>query len=288
MANKPYYTINEDQAKLHISQGNEKIGKGIWSFSTLPGNEDHLLSTSTKGLLTNIPGTCSKHCENCFDSGCYAVASALRYHTAIIPAWGDNTILLRNGKLWEQLETFITFKNGKAEKYLREAHKQGIDPDAAVAKARELAVIKIFRVNVSGEIESVQELRQWNLLALAHPYIQFGVYTKNFEAVAAFLDGGSDFAENFVVNISQWNHCADAFLEKYSWAKLNVFEYCPNNRKDCDLPSEEIERLEKLPKCPAVTRSGHHAKTPDGRDITCTLCQNCYRKTGRHIGVWSH
>lgn len=288
MANKPYYTINEDQAKLHISQGNEKIGKGIWSFSTLPGNEEHLLKTKDKGLLTDIPGTCSKHCTNCFNSGCYAVSSALRYHTSIIPAWAENTILLRSGKLWEQLETFITLKNGKAEKYLREAHKQGIDPEAVLEKARELAAIKVFRVNVSGEIETVEELRQWNSLALAHKYIQFGVYSKNFEAIAEFLDGGSDFAKNFVVNISQWNHCADAFLEKYSWAKLNVFEYCPNNRKDCELPPEEIERLEKLPKCPAVTRSGHHAKTPDGNDITCTMCQNCYRKTGRHIGVWSH
>lgn len=288
MANKPYYNINEDQAKLHISQGNEKIGKGIWSFSTLPGNEEHLLFVNTVGLLTDIPGTCSKHCENCFNSGCYAVSSALRYHTSIIPAWADNTILLRNGKLWEQLETFITFKNGKAEKYLREASKQGVDAKTMKKKAAELAAIKVFRVNVSGEIESAQELRQWNSLALAHPYIQFGVYTKNFEAVAEFLDDGNDFAENFVVNISQWNHCADAFLEKYSWAKLNEFEYCPSNRKDCDLPPEEIERLEKLPKCPAVTRSGHHAKTPDGKDITCTLCGNCYRKTGRHIGVWSH
>ena len=288
MTNKPYYQINEDQATLHISKGNSKIGRGIWSFSTLPGNEEHLLKTKDKGLLTNIPGTCSKYCAFCFNSGCYAVSSALRYHTSVIPAWAENTILLRNGKLWEQLETFITLKNGKAEKYLKTAHECGMNPDAALAIAHQLAVIKIFRVNVSGEIESVQELRQWNLLALAHPYIQFGVYSKNFEAIAEFLDDGNDFADNFVVNISQWNHCADEFLAKYSWAKLNVFEYCPNNRKDCDLPPEEIERLEKLPKCPAVTRTGHHAKLPNGEPLTCSVCKNCYTKTGRHIGVWSH
>lgn len=287
MANKPYYTINEDQAKLHISQGNEKIGKGIWSFSTLPGNEEHMIETKDKGLLTDIPGTCSHLCDGCFKS-CYARASLLLHHNVNVKAWGENTLLLRNGKLWDDLELFIKLMNGKAERFLRQAREDKMNPDEALKKAHELAVVKILRVDVSGEIENVEQLRRWNLLALAHPYVQFSTYTKNFEAVAAFLDGGSDFAENFVVNISQWNHCADAFLEKYSWAKLNVFEYCPNNRKDCDLPPEEIERLEKLPKCPAVTRSGHHAKTPDGRDITCTLCQNCYRKTGRHIGVWSH
>ena len=275
---EPKYKIDPTKARLHLSKGNSKIGDGIWSFSTLPGNAEHLLAASTAGLLTDIPGTCSKHCETCFNSGCYAVSSALRYHTSVIPAWADNTILLRNGKLWEQLEIFITLKNSKAEKYLKEAHEQGIDPDRALARARELAVIKVFRVNVSGEIENVQELRQWNLLALAHPYIQLGVYSKNFEALAEFLDGGNDFADNFVVNISQWNHCADEFLQKYAWANLNSFVYDDHTDPE----------VAKLAHCPAVDAKGHHAKRPDGTPIQCSQCLRCYRKTGQMTAVHAH
>lgn len=285
---KPFYTINEDQAHLHVSQGNSKIGRMIWSFSTLPGNEEHMLITAEKGLLTDVPGTCSRFCESCFGHGCYAVRDAKLRNRTVIPAWGENTVLLRSGEVWDQLATFITLKNGKAEKFLDEAHKAGMDPDEALKKAAELAVIKVFRINVSGEIQNVHELRRWNLLALAHPYIRFGLYTKNFDALAEFLDDGVDFADNLTVNVSQWAHCADEFLAKYSWAKLNVFEYCPTNKRNHGLPPEEVERLEALPKCPAVTRAGHHAKKADGTDLTCSDCENCYRKTGRHIAVWSH
>ena len=31
------------KARLHISKGNTKIGKGIYSFSTLPGNKKHMI-----------------------------------------------------------------------------------------------------------------------------------------------------------------------------------------------------------------------------------------------------
>ena len=51
---EPLYKITLEGASLHLSQGNRKIGREIWSFSTLPGNADHLLVTSTKGLLTDI------------------------------------------------------------------------------------------------------------------------------------------------------------------------------------------------------------------------------------------
>ena len=288
MANKPYYEFNEDQATLHISQGNEKIGKGIWSFSTLPGNEEHLLYTSTKGLLTDIPGTCSKYCDGCFGGGCYAVRDAKRHNNATIPAWAENTILLRNGKLWDLLETFLTLKNGKAEKYLAEAHKLGVDPDHALANARELAVIKIFRIHVSGELENAQQLRRWNLLALAHPEIQFGMYTKNFEALAEFLDDGSDFADNLVVNVSEWHGVAKLFLAEYGWAHLNVFEYDDSLIAGGGMPELDKARLAKTPHCPAVTKEGHHAKLPDGSNITCDKCGRCYRKTGQRTAVYAH
>ena len=276
---EPKYNIDPEKASLHISKGNSKIGKEIYSFSTLPGNAEHMLYLKDGTLLTDVPGTCSRFCEGCAkDGACYAWRDAKLHHNATIPAWAENTILLRSGRLWDELETYLTLKNGKAEKYLDEVHRCGLDPDLALSNARALAVIKIFRIHVSGELESASQLRRWNLLALAHPEIQFGIYTKNFDALAEFLDAGSDFAPNLVVNVSEWHGVAKPFLEKYAWAKLNVFVYDDHTE----------ESVERLPHCPAVDAKGHHAKRPDGTPIQCSQCLRCYRKTGQRTAVHAH
>ena len=93
---KPKYIINHKNAKLHVSKGNSKIGKGVYNFSTLPGNEKNLLKLKTGTLLTDIPGTCSKHCSTCFSDGCYAVKSACLHSNVVIKAWAENTLLLRS------------------------------------------------------------------------------------------------------------------------------------------------------------------------------------------------
>ena len=154
---QPLYAIREDQATLHISKGNSKIGKGIWSFSTLPGDAEHLLTTSNHGLLTDIPGTCSKHCDGCFGHGCYAVRDAKLHHNATIPAWGENTLLLRSGRLWDEVDLFLKLKNGKAIKLLSRYWREACgfrpalpDLDDILASARGLATVKYFRIHVSG------------------------------------------------------------------------------------------------------------------------------------------
>ena len=289
MENKPLYEIDGATASLHISKGNRKIGKGIYAFSTLPGNGDHLITTSTQGLLTDVPGTCSKFCDGCFGGGCYAVRDAKLHHNVTIRSWGENTILLRRGDVWPQLRAFFAIKNGKAMKILSAFNKSGDGSyGEALAKAREAASVRTFRINVSGEIESLRELREWVSLAKDHPETQFGVYTKNFDALGEYLDAGEDFPDNFVVNISQWHGVADAFLAKYAWANLNVFEYDDSNVKGNSLSEEDVERLAKAPHCPSVTRDGHHAKNKDGSEVTCDQCRRCYRKTGRLTAVYAH
>lgn len=285
MTNKPYYNINEDQAKLHISQGNEKIGDGIWSFSTLPGNEEHLMENKKVGLLTDIPGTCSHLCQGCW-SDCYARKMGILHHNACIKAWGDNTLLLRNDKLWEELKTFLTFKNGKAIKALREGK--------SIAEAKELALVKTFRINTSGEVETAQQFDHWVELAIQFPMINFGLYTKNFEALGEYLDylaiNGLDLPDNFAINISQWNHCADEFIEKYADAwRLNVFEFDPTNRPGHGFSEEDVARLKKMPHCYGITKEGHHRTLPNGQAATCDHCpMSCYKRSGQRIAVYAH
>lgn len=291
------YNIKEEDAKLHISKGNNKIGKGIWSFSTLPGNDKHLLYINGKGLLTDIAGTCSKYCEGCAkDGACYAWRDAKLHHNVVIRAWGENTLLLRNGKVWPLLEEFFTNKNKKAREIIATEVQTDENPwDNILKKAREAAVIKTFRINVSGEVKDGDELIRWGRFAEAHKETQFGIYTKNYDAAIAYFTfysmtpGGAP--SNLVINISEWHGVADEHIKKLT-AKFpgmfNVFEYDDHNTKDCDLPPEEIARLDKLPHCPAVDKKGHHAKTADGKPITCDMCKRCYRCTGARTAVWAH
>ena len=256
----PKYIITE--ARLHVAHGNSKIGNGIYAFSTLPGNEEYLLYAKGE-LLTNIPGTCSKHCKECFNNGCYACNSAKQYHNTVIPAWAENTLLLRSGKLKEELIKFFD------------------------QKAKTKNPVKIFRINVSGEIVSMEDLEMWNELAILYPQIKFGVYTKNFEALDEFMQKHKSTADNLCVNISQWHGCANSIIEKYS-GHFNVFEYDDSNLKNNTLSEADKERLLKITHCPAVTSSGHHAKDKDGNDITCDKCGRCYRKTGKTTAVYAH
>lgn len=272
----PLYKVTEETATLHVSQGNSKVGKDIYTFSTLPGNLEHMLVIKGKDgaedqLLSDIPGTCSKYCDACFNNGCYAVNSARLHHNAVIQAWAENTLLLRSGRVWNMIDDFITKKNAKETK------------------------VKIWRINVSGELESVDDIKHWDELATKHPEVRFSVYTKNYDAVEAYMnklagEGKTGTQPNFIINISQWHHCADAFLAKYPKRSFNVFTYDDSNRKNAgaDLSDTDREVLSQLVHCPAVTKDGRHAKKPDGNEITCSECQRCYRKTGAETAVYAH
>ena len=264
------YNITEDYATLRIAKGNSKIGRGIYSFSTLPGNDKYLLRLNKTGeLLTNIPGTCSKHCDGCFNGGCYAVRDAKLHHNVVIKAWGENTLLLRNGKLWGMLEDFISYKN-------RNLKCPGI---------------KKFRINVSGEIQNKSELDNWATIARNHPEVKFGIYTKNYEALAEYFDdcmqeGGVGHPLNFIINVSEWHGVAKAFIDKYS-AKypniFNVFIYDDSRVEGSPFTDEEKAELKAMVRCPAVTEAGRHAKDANGKPICCDQCGRCYGDHGLGI-----
>lgn len=280
--NKVLYEIKEEEAKLHLSQGNNKIGKTIWSFATLPGNEEHIPTVKVKDSsgkptnesirLTSIPGTCSKYCDNCArDGACYAWRDLKLHNNVCAQAWAENTLLLRSGKVFDMLSEFINDKNAK---FLE-------------TKDEKQLKVKTVRINTSGEIENLEQFEAWNKLALSHPEVTFGVYTKNFDDLDKFIQKHGDTAPNFVVNVSQWKHVADEFLAKYP-KKFNVFEYDDSNKKDNDLSEEDKIRLAATVHCPAVNAQGHHVLDKDGKPITCDRCGRCYRKTGKVTAVHSH
>lgn len=180
-------------------------------------------------------------------------------------------MLLRSGKAFDEIDKFITEANKKYLKTNDERYHK----------------VATFRINTSGEIENLDQFNGWNELAKKHPEVNFGIYTKNFDVVKEFLETNENTADNFVVNISQWHHVADEFLEKHQ-GKFNIFEYDDTNRTGNELSEEDIERLKNERHCPAVTPDGHHAFTKDGEPITCDMCKRCYRKTGEITAVYAH
>lgn len=271
------YLIKPEDARLHVSKGNRKIGTGIWALSTLPGNQDHLLHIKGKGLLTTIPGTCSKYCDGCAkDGACYAWRDAKLHHNAVIKAWGENTLLLRENidKFFEDINVFISAMNAKYKLTKNPDHRR----------------VKVWRWHVSGEIESLQQLEKMNEVALKHPEVIFSVYTKNYDVLREFLtkNPNGDFAPNFVVNVSQWHHVADDFLAEYP-DKFNVFEYDDSHLKTCEMSEEDKARLAKMKHCPSVGKDGKRRKKADGTLWTCSDCLFCYEKhPGEHIAVHAH
>ena len=103
----PMYTGQFDEkTHIHIINGNSEMGEGIYHYSTLAGASALVKKDGT--VITDIKGTCGHHCPNC-ESICYARNYSKRNHRGVMPAYIDNTLLLRNDKdkFFKELEDFF-------------------------------------------------------------------------------------------------------------------------------------------------------------------------------------
>lgn len=269
----PIYSFNAETAKVTLSTGNSKIGRMI-NWSTLPGNASMPLVAKGR-LVTDVVGTCSDKCSGCFKN-CYARRSILQHHNSVTKPWAENTLVIRFkiDECFRQIDSDIRELN---KKYYTTGNPADLK-------------YEFFRINVSGEIESVAELEHWDALAAAHPELKFGVYTKNSEAIISFFMKHRQTAPNFCVNISEWHGTMEATINRLHMmgAKFNVFEYDDSNLSSCDLTEEEKLRLQALSHCMAVTKEGHHYYKSNGEPLQCADCQKCYNKTGKVTAVYSH
>jgi hypothetical protein len=271
------YTFKLDDAQeVSISCGNTKIGKML-NWSTLPGNAEHKLIAKGR-VITNVEGTCSANCNGCFKN-CYARRSLLQHHNSVTGPWAKNTLLLRY-----KLDECFT----KIDSFVREQNKKFY----VSGKLSDLK-FKFFRINVSGELQTLEELEHWNLLARNHPKINFGIYTKNSPVVLAFFAKHGQTAENLCINISEWHGVmSDTIAQLRSMGAIfNVFEYDDSKLSKSTLTEEEKAALASLPHCPAVgpTQADRHPINPKtGQTWKCTECGACYRKNGSHRCVYSH
>lgn len=150
--NVKYPIYDNGQLHISISQKNGKLGN-IPQFNTLPGDEP--LSLSNGKVLTSIKGTCGGHCEGC-KSACYAIRSAIYHHNSVVPAWGRNTVILRN----------------EPEKVKRE-----------IKEFCNKNIVKYFRFHTAGELESIDQLKLYCEICNENNDVIFYIYTKRFDLI---------------------------------------------------------------------------------------------------------
>lgn len=134
-----------------LVDGNAKLGKGVWTFSTLPTNETFSVSINNKDY--SIKGTCPCHCKGCYaTSGFYNMPSVLKSNAI-------KTVLARE---------YMDFV------------------ERAIMAQIEADNIKFLRIHASGDFFSIEYIEMWRRIAKACTACIFWTYTKNPDAVNMF------------------------------------------------------------------------------------------------------
>ena len=142
-----------------LVNGNEKIGKGCYHFSTLPTNQVFNVVINNKSY--SVKGTCPCYCQ-----GCYAMSNNyMRYYNTIFPALALRTILIR-----------------KYPEFVKAAINAQIKADH----------IELLRIHASGDFDIVNvncpEVDIWRDVAINNPDVKIWSYTKVKSAENAFDD----------------------------------------------------------------------------------------------------
>jgi len=134
-----------------LVNGNDKLGKGVWTFSTLPANIDYTLDID--GTEYTARGTCPCNC-----SGCYAQRGNYNFYSC------KKSNLIKTYLSREYLD-FVT---------------------RAVIAQIKADKITICRIHASGNFFSADYIQAWKRIAAESENTVFWSYTKNPDAEKAF------------------------------------------------------------------------------------------------------
>ena len=124
--------------------GNSKIGKGVFHFSTLPANVD--FSVNVNGKAMTVKGTCPCRC-----AGCYAMSGNFRYQSV------KDSLAIRTVIARDYMD------------YCEKAINAQIQADK----------VKIIRIHASGDFFSYEYALMWKRIAENNPNVLMWTYTKN-------------------------------------------------------------------------------------------------------------
>ena len=138
-----------------LINGNDKLGRGVYTFSTLATNSfyDVVLDTVYGPAEYHINGTCPCHCDKCY-------ATRGRY-------------------------VFDTVKNANARKTI--ISRNDIDwMIAAITAQIKAERIRICRIHASGDFDSMEYINAWKKIVADCSDTVFWTYTKNHVAEHSF------------------------------------------------------------------------------------------------------
>lgn len=145
--------------RLPLVNGNDKIGKGCWHFSTLPTNITFLVRINGKEY--ELFGTCPCTCKDKDGkTTCYATKGNYNYKSV------KNALGMRTWLAYNDID------------FLRRAIMAQIIADK----------ILIVRIHVAGDFFSDLYIEMWKDIVKAFPHVVFWSYTKNIKAEKAFDD----------------------------------------------------------------------------------------------------
>lgn len=170
-----------------LVNGNSKIGKGIYHFSTLPTNQIFHVVINNKSY--DIKGTCPCHCD-----GCYATKGNYNY-TSVKNSLAIKTWLIRNDLEFVKNAIIAQIKADK---------------------------IEFIRLHASGDFDSDSYINTVHEIVKECKETTFWTYTKNSKAENAFDDLKNINIVKSVIKGKGFNfgHC-DYILEMYNYLKEN-------------------------------------------------------------------
>lgn len=134
-----------------LVDGNSKLGKGVWTFSTLPSNME--FSTDIDGKEWKVYGTCPCNCKGCYaQTGFYRMPSVFKSNAI-------KTICARECMEWTK------------KAIIAQIHADNI---------------KLCRIHASGDFFSASYVEMWKEIVKACDGCTFWTYTKNTSAENAF------------------------------------------------------------------------------------------------------
>lgn len=136
-----------------LINGNKKIGKGVWTFSTLPGTRSYDFCYG--GLSYTVKGTCACQCEDC-----YAMNGFYKTYSVRV-ALGIRTVLAREFIDWTKRAIMAQIKADR---------------------------IKLLRIHAAGDFFSIEYVNMWREVALRFSGLVMWTYTKVEYAENAFND----------------------------------------------------------------------------------------------------
>lgn len=168
-----------------LKNGNSKLGRGVWTWSTLAGTCDYAVTIDGKAYT--VRGTCACDCKGCYaKNGCYCF-SGVRAALAI------RTILAR-----ENVE------------FLNRAIRAQIEADK----------IEMLRIHAAGDFIPGAYSEMWRGIAADFSGVKFWTYTK-VETCEKLFDGlsNANIVKSLVPNCGLNYGTADYLLRAYNAAK---------------------------------------------------------------------